>query len=276
MLTTIVCLSVIAFPGAPAVDSFCLQAAPAREQWTRSPNRTQAVVLIHGFHYHISNKNVPKAELRPWQKNDSPIVKELAKSSDVFVFAYGQNVPLDVVVQDSTLAASVKRIRALGYRDIVLVGHSAGGLIARHFVEDRPDAGVTKVIQVCAPNGGSPLATTLGAKSQKPFLECLTKEHREKCLALRADKKIPEAVQFVCVVARTGKTATTDGVVPCACQWTPDLHKQGIGAIFVIGTHREVVREPKLIETVASLVREKQERWTPQRIETVKKEIGGH
>ena len=36
-----------------------------------------------------------------------------------------------------------------------LVGYSAGALIARYFVEDSPDYGVTKVIQVCAPNGGS-------------------------------------------------------------------------------------------------------------------------
>jgi hypothetical protein len=72
-----------------------------------------------------------------------------------------------------------------------------------------------------------------------------------------------------------GKTSTTDGVVPCVCQWTPDLQKQGIGAICVVGNHRDVVREAKLIEAVANLLREKQDRWTSEQIESVRREIAG-
>jgi hypothetical protein len=277
MLQALTLLCTLTVSGDAGVQSICQQAAPvpANGKWTRSPNRTRAVLLIHGFHYHLTNKSVPKAELRPWQKSDSPLVKELAKNADVFVFAYGQNVALDVVVKESKLQGSVAQLPKLGYTEIVLVGHSAGGLIARHFVEDHPDAGVTKVIQVCSPNGGSPLANSTVPKSQKVFVECLSVDGRRKCLELRGDKRIPEKVQFVCVIARSKKTSDTDGVVPCGCQWTADLHKQGIPAVCVVSGHREVVRDAKLAETLAGLVRDKQERWSPERLAKAKKEIFG-
>ena len=277
MFPTLTFSCVLLLGGVPVVDSICLQAAPVSKdaKWTRSPKHTQAVVLIHGFHYHVLNSSVPKAELRHWQKPDSTIVKALAKNADVFVFAYGQNVPLDVVVKDSKLGISVTQLQKLGYSDITLVGHSAGGLIARHFVEDHPDVGVTKVIQVCSPNGGSSLASLTAPKSQKQFMDCLTIPNRLKCLETRADKFIPDQVQFVCVVARMDPKSKTDGVVQCANQWTADLQKQGVPAICVTGSHRDVVREAKLVETLATLIRDKQDRWPPQRINEAKKEIFG-
>jgi hypothetical protein len=277
MLSSLALLCTLALAGSPAVESICWQVGPVPKNgtWVRSPDKTQAVLLIHGFHYHLFDKHVPKAEFRPWQKSDSVLVRTLAKHSDVYAFAYGQNVPIDVVVANSRLAGNVAELRKLGYTDIVLVGHSAGGLIARHFVEDNPDAGVTKVIQVCAPNEGSPLAKVFSPKSQKVFLECLTIGHRKKCLTDRCEKKIPANVQFICVVARSDGDAPSDGVVPCASQWTEDLRKQGIGAVLVSGTHREVVREEPLANTLARLVREKHTRWEPEQIERTRRLILG-
>lgn len=277
MLPSLTMYCTLLLGGAPAVESVCHQVVPAavKEQWTRSPNESHAVVLIHGFHYHLTNKNVPKAEFRPWQRADAHLVKELAKHADVFVFAYGQNVPLDTIVKESKLAGSVARLRKLGYTEIVLVGHSAGGLIARHFVEDHPDAGVTKVVQVCAPNGGSPLATVAAPKSQKAFLECLTEKSRQQCLKERAGKLIPEKVQFVCVVAKGDGTKGTDGVVPCVCQWTADLQKQRIPVVSVLGSHREVVRDAQTAVTLGQLIRDNQPRWPAERIERAKREIFG-
>jgi len=273
MFPTVALLLTLAFPGPPAVESICLQIAPANAVWTRSANRTQAILLIHGYHYHFSSKNVPKAELRPWQKAESPFVKELGKTADVFSFGYGQNVELETIVKESKLASTIASLRKLGYTDIILIGHSAGGLIARQFVEDNPDAGVTRVVQVCAPNGGSPLAGGIGTKSQAAFLDCLSVDGRKKCLEMRAEKRIPEKVQFVCVIARTEKTTDSDGVVPCKSQWTPDLQKQGIPAVGVIGSHREVVHEARVAETLVGLLREKQTRWSPERIDQAKKEF---
>ncbi len=277
MLPSLTLFCSLAFGGAPPVESVCHQVAPAptKEKWTRTREQTRAVVLIHGFHYHVLSKNVPKAEFRPWQKVDAALVKEVAKHADVYVFAYGQNVPLDTIVSQSKLGASVAQLRNLGYGEVVLVGHSAGGLIARHFVEDFPNAGVTKVIQVCAPNGGSPLATVTAPKAQKVFLECLTEKCRQQCMKDRAAKLIPDKVQFLCVVARGDGTKGTDGVVPCVCQWTADLQKQGIPVVGIMGSHREAVRDAKTAETLAELIRANQPRWPPERIEKAKRELLG-
>jgi hypothetical protein len=267
---------------AVAIESICHQVAPphADGKWTRTPNRAQAVVLIRGYQVHLTETNVPKAELRPWQKPDSTMVKELAKNADVFVFAYGQNGSLDVVVSQSKLSGSIAQLRKLGYTDVALVGHSAGGLVARYLVEDQPDCGVTRVIQLAAPNGGSSLADLetklkLVPKNQKAFVECLTIEHRRKCLETRADKLVPDKVQFICVVAKERKTADTDGVVTCVSQWTADLQKQGIPAVSVVSSHANVVRDERVAETVASLLRAKQERWPAERVAKAKKEILG-
>jgi len=274
MLSTFTLTCTLAFAGGPAIDSICTQVAPANDKWTRSPNQKQAVVLIHGYYVHVFDKSVAKPQLRSWQSANGPLVKEIGKNADVYVFAYGQNAALDAIVKDSKLSANVAELRKLGYSDIVLVGHSAGGLIARHFVEDFPDAGVTKVLQVCSPNGGSPLASLSAAKSQKPFLDCLSTDHRKKCMEQRAGKKIPDGVQFICLIAKE-KNKDTDGVVPCASQWTADLHKQGIPAVCVVGGHRDVLRDAKLAVTVAELVNGNHERWPAERIEKVKKEISG-
>ena len=274
MLATLALITVLSVSGAPTIDSVCLQVAPAHEKWTRTPDRKQAAILIHGYYVHVLDKNVAKPQFRAWQKADAPLVKELGKNADVFVFAYGQNASLDSIVNHSKLAADVKELRKLGYSDIVLVGHSAGGLIARHFVEDYPDAGVTKVVQLCSPNGGSPLASLTAPKSQKAFLQSLTTEHRKKCLELRCEKKIPDHVQFICVIAKE-KNKDTDGVVPCVCQWTADLQKQGIPAICVTGGHRQVLGDAKFAATVAELINSKQGRWPVARVEMAKKEFFG-
>lgn len=275
MLSSLTLCCALALGAGPSVESIFLPAAPlpVGGKWARTPQQPCAVVLIHGFHYHLLEKSVPKAEFRPWQHPDSALVKELAKHADVFTFAYGQNTSLDAIVRTSTIGENITQLRKLGYSDIVLLGHSAGGLIARHFVEDFPDAGVTKVIQVCSPNGGSPLAVLTGPKSQKAFRDCLTEKGRQECLRVRAGKVIPDHVHFVCVVAKGNGSTGSDGVVPCICQWTADLQKQGIPVVGIPLSHRAAVRDLKAAETLANLVREKQDRWTPVRVELARKEI---
>ncbi len=282
MLTTLTLMFTLAQGGPVQIESICHQVAPPHTdgKWTRTPKHTQAVLLIRGLQVHVLEANVPKAELRPWQKADSPMVKELAKNADVFVFAYGQNGSLDVVIKESKLSGSIAELRKLGYSDVALIGHSAGGLVARHFVEDHPDCGVTKVVQLAAPNGGSNYADLeaklkIVPKSQKAFLECLTIAHRRICLDLRAEKRVPDKVEFICVVAREKKNADTDGVVPCVSQWTTDLQKQGIPAVSVVSSHSHVVRDDKVVETVAGLLRAKQDRWPAERVDKAKKEILG-
>jgi len=272
MVSSLLLCCTLLLSGAPTVQSKCEQRAPVPVDGKWSRSKDQAVLLIHGYYFQLLDASVPKANFRPWQLPDAALIQELGKKADVFAFAYGQNASIDNIIKESKRRDNVAAIRKLGYKEIILVGHSAGGLIARHFVEDYADTGVTRVVQVCTPNHGAPLADLKWHDSQQAFIDCLSDEGRTKALKDRADKKIPATIQFLCIVTKgDGKT---DGVVPCLSQWTDDLHKQGIPAVAVPGTH-QVLRNPTLAAQFSELFCSPHPRWTPERIELARKEIFG-
>jgi pimeloyl-ACP methyl ester carboxylesterase len=232
------------------------QAAPAHQApaaFERSPGQSRAVILVHGLRWRDGLAS-PKANFESWQLPESTLVKTLKKDAEVFAFAYGQNVPVHKIAESGELLDGVRRVRRLGYQEIVLVGHSAGGLVVRQLVEDHPDAGVTKVIQVSAPNGGS----DLGKNSSQPFIASLTKREREAFVLKRADKTIPAGLEFVCVVSGS---LGTDLMVLCRCQWTEDLQKQGIPAVALHKNHHNAIASQSGADLIARLVRDKQPRW---------------
>src|SRR6266481_2076616 len=53
------------------------------------------------------------------------------QTADVFALAYSQEVGVERVAETPVLRQAVSKLKALGYREVVLVGHSAGGLVAR-------------------------------------------------------------------------------------------------------------------------------------------------
>jgi hypothetical protein len=239
---------------------------PAR--FIRSVGCKRAVVLVHGYRLCFKKQSVPRAILRDWEAKNSLLVNVLGKDSDVFAFAYGQTVAVEDIAHLAGLRQGIGRVRKLGYRRIVLVGHSAGGLVARYFVEDFPDAGVTKVVQVCAPNGGCSFADIKWIpKNQKRFVKSLSQTSREKCLHDREDRKIPAKVQFVCVLG------AEDRVVPCKCQWPEDLQKQGVPVVRCVTGHRLVMRKIASAQKIAEVVREDYPRWKPTQVAEAVKEI---
>ena len=238
-----------------------------------SPLRRRAVVLIHGLFLHpFSKEHAGSPLLRDWQGPRSRMVRELGKESDVYAFAYAQNVPLEDVVQGDGLLKGVRLLRGLGYREIVLVGHSAGGVVAREFVEDHPDEGVTKVIQVCTPNGGSSWAKwPASCGAQRIFLKSLTKEERRRSLGARDGKRIPAGVGFVCVVG--AGAGEGDGVVRRDCQWTEDLRKQGIPAVVLPVVHPQAMRSSRTARLIAELISSATPRWTEKEVEQARKGV---
>jgi pimeloyl-ACP methyl ester carboxylesterase len=269
-------LSMLAVLSADPEMRFVQVAPAAGETLVRTPGQTRAVVLIHGLHVHtLANNKVPQADFASWQQPGSLLVQTLAQDSDVFAFSYGQTVPVDVIPKLPNLRDALHALRELGYREVVLVGHSAGGLIARQFVEDDPDCGVTKVVQVCAPNVGSAWAVLKNGvcPSQKTFVGSLTKKERSLLLQERADKQIPEAVQFVCVVG-TG-LVTGDGLVSTRSQWPEDLQQRGIPAVPIGTAHAFTVRGSKGVKLLAELVREPQPRWGPDQVHAMRKRLWG-
>jgi hypothetical protein len=271
----------------PRVDIEFSQVAPPQGARVvqRSPGQERAVVLVHGLRVHpFSNRNVSKAEFSGWQRPRSSLVATLAREADVFAVAYSQNVALDTIARAPVLIQHLRRLKELGYRDIVLVGHSAGGVLARHVVEDEVGLGVTKVIQIGAPNAGSSLARAAWGvrRDQEAFVESLSHEARDKCLAGRADKRIPENVALVCVVCRVPLPDRTivkvrgvevdvtlkrgDGVVSCVCQWPADLQEQGIPVVLLPHDHVTAMYHGSTAQTLVDLIREPPSRWSKEQV----------
>lgn len=252
------------------------QVAPAFRDPTsvrRSAGQYRAVVLVHGLLLHpFSQANVVRAHLHSWQRPGSSLVNRLARVADVFGYGYGENTTIDEIAASCDLPRHIERLREAGYQEIVLVGHSAGGLLVRQLVEDNPTLGVTRVIQVCAPNGGSGWAELETVRSaQVEFLRSLTKEARRSEMRARASKRIPEGMELVCVVGTA--TVVGDGLVSCRCQWTEDLQEQGVPAYPLSANHWSVVRSARATELLARLVREPQPRWGPTQVAATRKRL---
>jgi pimeloyl-ACP methyl ester carboxylesterase len=254
--------------GSPAeVETRFVQVSPGDSPLTelrRSPGRERAVVLIHGLQLTRNEAAVPRAQLAIWQYPGSPVIQSLGTRADVFSFAYGQNVSVDRTAELPALRAGVAKLKKLGYGEIVLMGHSAGGLVARQFAEDNPDAGVTRVVLVCAPNGGCVFAQLpICADCQRPFLTSLTPKARAKALKDRG-KSIPAKVQCVCVVG-TG-TGVGDIALSCRRQWSEDLQKQGIPAVRLDTLHFLVMNSRDCAGCLADAACRDQPRWSEAQV----------
>jgi hypothetical protein len=289
--------------GAP-LDAQFAQAAPVIREappFERSAGQRRAVVLLQGLRAHpFSSRSTARADRHGWQRPGSPLVKVLAQEADVYVFAYGQTVAVDRIVKATGFANNIRQLKLLGYAEIVLVGHSAGGLIARQFVEDHPEAGVTKVIQVGAPNGGSSWAKAnwFVPNAQGAFIGSLTKEGRRQCLAKRTGKTIPEHVEFVCLIGlidlhanlsvsneiggegeairlAAAVNARGDGMVSSDSQWTEELQEQGIPAVPIGIDHFTIMRSKAGAEKIAQLIREPQPRWNAARVAEARQRFFG-
>jgi pimeloyl-ACP methyl ester carboxylesterase len=277
MYSILAALCLAATP-APMIETEFAQVAPEfhdGKDAVRTAGEVRAIVLIHGLLPHPFNKElVSHAELHSWQKPGSYLVKRLRWEGDVYAFAYSQTVPADEITSRSDLETQVRRLRKMGYREVIVVGHSAGGVISRYLAEDYPDAGLTKVIQVCAPNAGSGWAEVQAVQStQVEFLHSLTKAARRRALDRRKDRMIPDKIEFVCVVG-TG-TLGGDGLVSCRCAWPEDLQAQHIPAFPLSTTHWSAVRGEKGADLVAHLVRERQRRWDDAQTAATRKKLFG-
>jgi pimeloyl-ACP methyl ester carboxylesterase len=255
---------------APAV-AFDGDAPPGRR-----PDQTRAVILIHGLRIHPFNAvAVGRAEPSRWQTTGAPVVRALAPVADVYAFHYAQTMPLDAVARLPALARAVRSLREAGYSEVILVGFSAGGVIARQFVEDTPGSGATRVIQVCSPNTGSNWSVLqYGVRAnQQPFIRSVARGERERAGRDRGDRLIPADVEMVCVVGIGAWLG--DGVVSRSAQWPADLRSQGIPAVTATIPHVGAMYSGRVIERVAELATTPQPRWTPEQVAERKKSILG-
>ncbi len=240
-------------------------------------SKDRAVILIHGLIPRpVQVKKAAIPEPHSWQKPDSVMVKLLTPDFDIYGFSYAQTLPVDFVCHSCGLRSAVRQVKAAGYKEVVLVAHSAGGVVAYQFAERYPDSGVTRVVVVAAPLHGTGLAKlpTVGlASTQLPFIRSLSpgcrKEQCEKC-----GRPIPESIEICCVVCKLPRLAT-DTIVPTESQW-PDLaQRQGIPAVLMEINHFDAVRSARGAEKVAELAKGKLTRWTPDEVEQARKALFG-
>jgi pimeloyl-ACP methyl ester carboxylesterase len=232
-------------------------------------SKDRALLLIPGLKFHPLKPSLStRPELHNWQEPNSELVRTLAKDFDVYGFGYAQTVPLDAVAQSAGLREAVERIQKAGYKEIVLVGHSAGGVIARLFVENHPNAGVTKVVTVAAPHTGAELANLkVGySRTQAQFIQSLAPEARTES----GFSKIGEKVEVACVVCKL-KRIDADGLVNIASQWPTECQKNGVPAVLVQINHFEAMLKPESVKVIAEVAREKLTRWSAEEVEKAKK-----
>src|SRR3954470_3937253 len=114
MLTLLAPFLLAPAAASPAATRF-VQVAPFLREvapGVRSPGQGRAVLLLHGFVPHpISKDNVARAALRDWQQPQSVLVSRLARDSDVYAFAYAQDVAPAVIAESPDLAAAIRRLR---------------------------------------------------------------------------------------------------------------------------------------------------------------------
>lgn len=251
------------------------QVAPdhaGRTWWQASEGRKdRAVLLIHGLKIHpIRWSLTTQPEKHDWQEPKADLVKALAAEFDVFAFGYAQTLPVDAVAHSPGLREAVARMRA-GYKEVVLIGHSAGGLVARQFAEAYPDGGATKVIQVASPNAGSDLAKLKVGypKTQAGFVQSLAPAARLDAAAGNRFLLSPrvECVSVVCKVRGLGG----DGLVALDSQWPPDLQVQGVPAALLAASHWEAMRSAAGVKSLVELSKGKLTRWTPEQVDQARK-----
>jgi pimeloyl-ACP methyl ester carboxylesterase len=256
------------------IDFRIAEVSPERAEsasWVRTPGARRAIILIHGLKVHAFFEHAPyEARFDSWQKPGSRLVKGLALLGDVYAAAYSQNVAVEKIAADARWLLCIASIHALGYQEIILVGHSAGGIIARELVEDHPQCGCTKVVQVCAPNGGSAWAEFYPGvvKGQTLFVRSLTSGEREQAREHRANRQIPTDVEFVCLVG------SGEFLVTHACQWPLDLQAQGIPARLVDTAHPLAVRSATGVGEIVHAVRDRVSRWNKSEVAEARKLLG--
>jgi hypothetical protein len=249
------------------------QVAPERKatETAKPRSKDRAVLLIPGLKIHpFRPGNAMRPEIRDYQQPSSELVRTLGKDSDVFAFGYAQTMSLDEVARSPGLLAAVAEMKKAGYTEIVLVGHSAGGVIARVFAEAHPDSGITKVITVAAPHAGSEIAKMKVGypKVQAPFVESLSPEARTRA----GFGKIHDKLQMACIVCKL-KPIDADGLVGIRSQWPEECRKAGVPAMLVKVDHWHAMLNPASIAVIADLTTQKLVRWTAEEADKAQKAL---
>lgn len=263
MSFTLAALTVFSLAPAFELPTTAWQLVPTVDGELTTPNvtKTKAVLCIPGLYPHpLRPEKATKPEKHPWFEPKAPLLKALADEFDVYGFGYAQTIAVDGVALSNGLRATIAKLKSARYQEIVLIGHSAGGLIAHQFAELYPDSGVTKVLPVAAPYTGSELAELKLPLpyTQVSYIKSLAPTPRLE--ALKERLAFPRSIDICCVMCKVTKLPH-DIMVTLDSQWPSEIRQQGIPATLVNANHFEILKSPQGVSTVADLAKSKLVRW---------------
>ncbi len=235
------------------------------------PGTRNAVVLVHGLRAStVLDQHAHELWPHDWQRPESTLVQALAADADVYAVTYTQDAAVHDIARSAVFLEAMGGLPMGAYDDVVLVGHSAGGLLSRWFVEDHPDSGITGVIQLCTPNNGSEWARLyeLGRLSHEIFIASLSDRNVSDG---REGKRVPEGVDFL--VAICDGAALGDGVVTDQAQWPETLRRQGIAAVQVPALHFTATRGRLMAARISAWVRDEHPRLTPEEVDALADQV---
>lgn len=270
-------LAVFSFSPAQELSTALWQIVPHAEGEVRALNvtRQKAVLCIPGLYPHpIQPSKALAPEKHPWFEPRAPLLAALAPDFDVYALGYAQTLPLDAVASSSGMRSAVARLKRAGYREIVLIGHSAGGIVAHQFAERYPDSGVTKIIPVAAPYLGSDLAE-IGfglPKTQVAYIKSIAPQPRREATALLTP--LPKHIDICCVSCKI-TYLTNDILVNLESQWPPEVRRHGIPTTLVGVNHFDALKAPQAVEQVTLLAKSRLTRWNEEDVARAEKVLFG-
>ncbi|GEM_PF-2420958 len=248
------------------------QVQARRDHVLDGPTGTRrAVILVHGLRATtVLEQHAHELFPHDWQRPKSTLARALAQDADVYAVTYTQDAAVQDIAASPAFVQAMGGLPADGYDDVVLVGHSAGGLLSRWFVEDHPDAGITGVVQLCAPNAGSEWGRLYGAGriSHETFIRSLSDRNVNDG---RADKQVPADLDFL--VAICDGAAVGDGVVTDQAQWPETLRRQGIAAVQVPALHFTATRGRLQAARIAAWVQDDHPRLSPDQVDALADDV---
>ena len=144
-------------------------------------SQAKTIVLIHGFQSNGMewrfNGVTPVLQQQGWADGGHYIPRQ----NTVYNAAEPRKRPVNVFytlmlphsapieLQSQWLDKYLQRIAALRRESLILVGHSAGGVVARHWLVTRNSVPVTTLVTIASPHLGTPLADLSAVVAETPL-----------------------------------------------------------------------------------------------------------
>jgi pimeloyl-ACP methyl ester carboxylesterase len=180
----------------------------------------------------------------------APIVQALDHSRfQAWVYSYPSGIRLELAA--TTLKRIVDDLQLKhGFKKLIVVAHSMGGLVARSFVEQAADRGYVKLlVTISTPFGGHEAAQT-GVDHAPVVVPCWFDMAANSPFLLSLRKPLPASVPhhlFFSYIGGSNSKGPTDGTVSMRSMLEPDIQQSAQRVVGFPETHDSILTSPELI-----------------------------